>query len=303
MRWQLIVLLISISLVVSVRCHFWQKLCFWEGGRAGSPWSRVKADRLSCHKYCGLGEGEGILYVKSGGSRFGSASNSASLFLHLAWASLPRFPHCLNFPILFLEETRPSGAVSQVTLTWSCGWQAALLRKWYLLSTLSAVLLQCVPFAEGVGAPGMQGSPGPAGLTRETGAPGEPGAPGRAGAAGEQRIWGSAHIPLCPPPPATRSELAFQGESQTWALGTVCLQREGGESGRDCLYPGKAGFWIMGHQCTEGMQRRGWRHRGTFACRRVYKSLYGGWGVTKMLKYMFSTHPFLLLLSQGLLEP
>ena len=184
-RWQLTVLLISISLVVSVRCRFWQKLCFWEGGRAGSPWSRVKADRLSCHKYRGLGEGEGVLSVKSGGSRFGSASNSASLFLHLAWASLPRFPHCLNFPIRFLEETRPSGAVSHVKLTWSCGWQASRLRKWYLLSTLSAVLLQCVPSA-GVGAPGMQGSSGPAGLTGERGAPGEPGAPGRAGAAGEQ---------------------------------------------------------------------------------------------------------------------
>ena len=59
------------------------KLWFWEGGRAGSPWSRVKADRLYCHKYRGLGAGAGALYVKSGGSRFGSASNSASLFPHL----------------------------------------------------------------------------------------------------------------------------------------------------------------------------------------------------------------------------
>ena len=52
-------------------------------GRAGSPWSGVKADRLNYHKYRGLGEGAGVLYAKSGDSWFGSASNSASLFLHL----------------------------------------------------------------------------------------------------------------------------------------------------------------------------------------------------------------------------
>ena len=115
------------------------------------------------------------------------------------------------------------------------------------------MLLQCVPFAEGVGAPGMQGSPGPAGLTRETGAPGEPGAPGRAGAAGEQRIWGSAHVPLCPPPPATRSELAFQGESQHWALGTVSRERVVRVAGTVCIQ-GRLVVGLWDSQCTERMQ-------------------------------------------------
>ena len=42
--------------------------------------SRVRADRLNCLKYRGLGAGADALYAKSGGSRYGSASNSASLF-------------------------------------------------------------------------------------------------------------------------------------------------------------------------------------------------------------------------------
>ena len=93
---------------------------------------------------------------------------------------------------------------------------------------------------------------------------------------------GWAHVPLCPPPPATRSELAFQGESQCWALGTVCLQGEGGESGRDCLYPGKAGCQVMGHQCTEVIQEEvagieGHLHVG--GCMAGgYESMYGGCG-------------------------
>ena len=115
------------------------------------------------------------------------------------------------------------------------------------------MILQCVPSAGGVGAPGTLGSPGPAGLKGERGSPGEPGVPGRAGAAGEQQTWGWAHIPLCPPPPATRSELAFQGESQCWALGTVCLSGEDGACSIDCLYPGKAGCWVI-QQCTKRMQ-------------------------------------------------
>ena len=145
----------------------------------------------------------------------------------------------------------------------------------------------------------MQGSPGPAGLKGQRGAPGEPGAPGRAGAAGEQWMWGWAHVPLCPPPPATRSELAFQGESQPWALGTVCLQGEGGESGRDCPYTGKAGFRVMGQSVYSGDARRVLDtevHLHVGGCMAGgYESMYGGWGYTKLLKYMFSTHPFLLL--------
>ena len=100
------------------------------------------------------------------------------------------------------------------------------------------MFLQCVPSSGGVGAPGMQGFPGPTGLKGEKGAPGETGAPGHAGVTGEQSTWGWAHIPLCPPPPATRSE---QGENQCWVLGIVCLHGEGGVSSRDCLYSGKAG--------------------------------------------------------------
>ena len=42
-----------------------------------------KADRLTCHKYRGLGAGAGALYAKSGKSWSGSASSSASLFLLL----------------------------------------------------------------------------------------------------------------------------------------------------------------------------------------------------------------------------
>ena len=31
--------------------------------QGGGPWSRVKADRLTYHKYCGLGAGAGALYA------------------------------------------------------------------------------------------------------------------------------------------------------------------------------------------------------------------------------------------------
>ena len=55
----------------------------WGWGTAGSPWSRVRADSLTCHKYGGLGAGAGALYAKSGESWSGSASNSASLLLLL----------------------------------------------------------------------------------------------------------------------------------------------------------------------------------------------------------------------------
>ena len=58
---------------------------------------------------------------------------------------------------------------------------------------------------------------------------------------------------LSPPPPATKSELAFQGENHRWALGTVCLSGEDGAYSIDCLYPGKAGCWII-QQCTKRMQ-------------------------------------------------
>ena len=46
---------------------------------------------------------------------------------------------------------------------------------------------------------------------------------------------GWAHVPLCPPPPATRSELAFQGESQCWALGTVSRERVVRVAGTVCI--------------------------------------------------------------------
>ena len=146
------------------------------------------------------------------------------------------------------------------SLTWSCGCQPELLRKWYLPSALSAMFLQCVPSSGGVGAPGMPGSPGPAGLKGERGTPGEPGVPGSAGAAVEQWTWGWAHVPLCLPPPPSRSELAFQGESQLWALGTVCLQGEGDVSSRDYLCSGKAGCWVKGQSVYREDARRGSRH-------------------------------------------
>ena len=75
------------------------------------------------------------------------------------------------------------------------------------------------------GCPRHAGLPRPRRSQRRERCPGDPGVPGCAGAAGEQRTWGSAHVPLCPPPPATQSELAFQGESQHWALGTVSRER------------------------------------------------------------------------------
>ena len=65
---------------------------------------------------------------------------------------------------------------------------------------------------------------------------------------------GWAHIPLCLPPPAIMSELAFQGESQCWVLGTVCLQGEGAESSRDCLYLGRLVVSLWDSQCIERMQ-------------------------------------------------
>lgn len=116
------------------------------------------------------------------------------------------------------------------------------------------MFLQCVPSSGGVGAPGMQGFRGPTDLKGERGAPGETGAPGRAGEAGEQWIWGWAHIPLCLPPPAIMSELAFQGESQCWVLGTVCLHGEGAESSRDCLYLGRLVVSLWDSQYIERMQ-------------------------------------------------
>ena len=122
------------------------------------------------------------------------------------------------------------------------------------------MFLQCVPSSGGMGAPGMQGFRGPTDLKGERGAPGETGAPGRAGEAGEQWIWGWAHIPLCPPPPAIMSEPAFQGESQLWALGTVCLQGEGDVSSRDYLCSGKAGCWVKGQSVYREDARRGSRH-------------------------------------------
>ena len=115
------------------------------------------------------------------------------------------------------------------------------------------MLLQCVPSSGGVGAPGTLGSPGPAGLKGERGSPGEPGVPGRAGVPGEQWTWGSAHIPLCPPPPATRSELAFQGESQHWTLGTVSRERLVRAAGYVCIQ-GRLVVGLWDSQCTERMQ-------------------------------------------------
>ena len=84
------------------------------------------------------------------------------------------------------------------------------------------------------------------------------------------------------------------------ALGSGnCLQGEGGESGRDCLYPGKAGCRVMGQAVYRGDARRVLDtevhlHVGG-GMAGGYESMYGGWGYTKLLKYMFSMHPFLLL--------
>ena len=85
-------LLISISLVVSVRCHFCHKLWFWEGGRAGSPWSRVKADRLNCHKYRGLGAGAGALYAKSGRLGLDLPPTLQACFFTCKWGCGHTFP-------------------------------------------------------------------------------------------------------------------------------------------------------------------------------------------------------------------
>ena len=128
--------------------------------------------------------------------------------------------------------------------------------------TLSRVSSMC-SFLRRSGCPRHAGLPRPRRSQRRERCPGDPGVPGCAGAAGEQRTWGWPHVPLCPPPPATRSELAFQGESQRWALGTVCLQGEGGDSGRDCLYPGKAGCRVMGQAVYRENARTASRHRGT----------------------------------------
>ena len=135
------------------------------------------------------------------------------------------------------------------------------------------MLLQCVPSAGEVGAPGTLGSPGPAGLKGERGAPGEPGAPGRAGAAGEQRTWGWPHVPLCPPPPATRSELAFQGESQRWALGTVSRERVVRVAGTVCIQ-GRLVVGLWDSQCTEMMQEQISGTEGHLYRWKVY-----GWGM------------------------
>ena len=105
----------------------------------------------------------------------------------------------------------------------------------------------------------------------------------------------------CSPVPTPTSHQVRAGiPGQEPALGSGnCLSGEGGESGRDCLYPGKAGCRVMGHQCTEGMQEvagtEGHLHVG--GCMAGgYESMYGGCGGHKRAKkYMFSTHPFLLL--------
>ena len=110
-----------------------------------------------------------------------SAPGRSGLGLSTHIPTLTAFPQCHS-------QRRPSGqeqsprSLSHLELcVTSC-----TARKWDLLSTLSAVLLQCVPSAGGVGAPGMQGSPGPAGLTGERGVPSEPGAPEGARVASEQ---------------------------------------------------------------------------------------------------------------------
>ena len=73
-----------------------------------------------------------------------------------------------------------------------------------------------------MGAPGMQGSPGPAGLKGERGIPGEPGA---LEALAHKLSNGHGAGLTFPVPTITRLELAFQGESQRWALRTVSRER------------------------------------------------------------------------------
>ena len=118
--------------------------------------------------------------------------------------------------------------------------------------TLSRVSSLC-SFLRRSGFPRHAGLPRPRRSQRRERCPGDPGVPGCAGAAGEQRTWGSAHVQLCPPPPATRSELAFQGESQHWALGTVSRERVVTVAGTVCIQ-GRLVVGLWDRQCIERMQ-------------------------------------------------
>ena len=138
--------------------------------------------------------------------------------------------------------------------------------------TLSRVSSMC-SFLRRSGCPRHAGLPRPRRSQRRERCPGDPGVPGCAGAAGEQRTWGSAHVPLCPPPPATRSELAFQGESQRWALGTVSRERVVRVAGTVCIQ-GRLVVGLWDSQCTEMMQEQISGTEGHLYRWKVY-----GWGM------------------------